>query len=91
MCTTQSTTTDEESQQSDPMNPKTYHEFKVAVQLIQLPREIYYGFIYRYAGDILLDIAQSTQAKVGRELGLHQSKMSILVQMLNQIVLARHA
>jgi len=61
----------------------TYNEFKRNLELgHKFTKEEYYSHVVEHKNAILIDIAKQGQVATGKDLGIHQTKLSAIAEIL---------
>lgn len=64
---------------------KDYDNFKHIVRAKPMPKSTYYKSLIKYRKELIQDIDDRNQTIVAEELGMHQTRLSALVQILKYI------
>lgn len=62
--------------------PNNYQQFIESLAHITYSDEEYYSNLVTFKDDILLDTAKSNQGVVAKKLGMHSSKLSLMLHIL---------
>ena len=64
----------------------SYQQFKEQLsQNHKMPKVDYYYSLYQYRSDIIKDVALRNQEKVAKDLNIHQTKLSYILNLLKAI------